>query len=612
MQQKVLDGRYELERKIGEGGMARIYAGRDLRLNRRVAVKIPHSHYLSDPEFLSRFRHEAQAAAMLTHPNIVDVYDVGQDGDIHYIVMEFVAGTDLKTIINREAPLPVARAVDLATQIAHGLHAAHKAGLVHRDIKPQNVIVTSDGRAHISDFGVAKSHLSTALTETGVAFGTVDYLSPEQAQGRPATPQSDLYALGVVLYEMLTGRLPFSGDSAVAVAMKHVTEPPTPPRQINPQIPAGLEALVLRALAKDPAQRPASALEFATALANYERAAQQATVINPGLARPAAPPPQPRLQPANPARGPGTTPSTGATGRVPIPARSTPTRAPRSDGLGCGVFLVGLLVLAGVLALVFVISSGMLGQLFAGFGGFGGGNGGNGGLVEQPTVTSERGTPTVTPEQGVSVPDLSGFSGEAADQVLRQVLLLPVRREANDATIAIGQVVSQEVAAGTLLPPGSPVTYTVSLGPLLVELPSVTRIPGNIARDRLVALGLTVEVREEASREVDAGFVISQSPNAGLSVPLGTAVTLVVSRGDVIRFPDVIGLQREQAEQILRATPGLELIYVDEQGRDRLVDYDRFADNEVVSAQIENGPGILNGQYIPRGSTIIIGVKRPE
>lgn len=606
MQQTILDGRYELERLIGEGGMARVYAGRDLRLNRRVAIKIPHSHYLSDPDFLSRFRHEAQAAAMLTHPNIVDVYDVGQDGDVHYLVMEYVEGTNLKTIITREAPLPIARAVDLAAQIAQGLHAAHRAGLIHRDIKPQNIIVTPDGQAHISDFGVAKSPLSTALTETGVAFGTVDYLSPEQAQGRPATPLSDVYALGVVLYEMLTGRLPFTGDNALAVAMKHVTEPPVPPRQLVPGIPPGLEALVLRAMAKDPAQRPASALEFAEALRAYDRAAQQETLVAPGMPRPAAPPP--RVQ--NPGSGRAATPpASGATGRVPIPPpRGAPARAPSQDGIGCGVFVVGLLVLAGVLGLILLVSTGALGQLFAGWGG-GGSNGGN--VIITPTPTPETGTPTPTPQVTVSVPDLSNYSGEAADQLLRQASLQPVRREAHNAEVAIGLVISQEVPAGSLLPPGSPVTYTVSLGPQLVELPNVTRIPGTIARDRLTARGLRVEVREEPSREVDAGFVISQSPNAGLSVPVGSTVTIVVSRGDVVRFPNVIGLQRDQAEQILRATPGLTLIFVDEQGPDRLPGYENYADNEVVSAQIENGPGILNGDYIPRGSNIILGVKRP-
>ena len=321
MQQKVLDGRYELERKIGEGGMARIYAGRDLRLNRRVAIKIPHSHYANDADFLERFRHEAQAAAMLAHPNIVDVYDVGKDGEISYIVMEFVEGTDLKTRILREAPMPVAEAVAIAQQIAHGLHAAHRAGMVHRDIKPQNVIVTHDGQARVTDFGVAKSHLSTALTETGVSFGTVDYLSPEQAQGRPATPQSDVYSLGVVLYEMLTGKLPFSGDSAVAVAMKHVTEEPTPPRRLNPHIPPGLEALVLRAMAKDPAERPQGAQEFARLLAGYEQVAMQDTVINQSLPRPSLFRASSLSPPRAPRHSPRSAPSQTAAPRAACPSR---------------------------------------------------------------------------------------------------------------------------------------------------------------------------------------------------------------------------------------------------------------------------------------------------
>ncbi len=234
MQPQLLDGRYQIERLLGDGGMARVYLGRDLRLNRPVAIKIPHSHLMTDPDFLARFRHEAHAAAMVSHPNLVDVYDVGQDGDQHYIVMEYVAGSTLKQLINREAPFAIPRAVRIGEQIARGLHAAHRAGLIHRDIKPQNIIVTDDGQVRITDFGVAKSHLSTAMTETGITLGTVDYIAPEQAQGRPATPQSDIYALGVVLYEMLTGRLPFTGDTPVAVAMKHISEPPPPPRRYNP------------------------------------------------------------------------------------------------------------------------------------------------------------------------------------------------------------------------------------------------------------------------------------------------------------------------------------------------------------------------------------------
>lgn len=611
MQQKVLDGRYELDHKIGEGGMARVYAGRDLRLSRRVAIKIPHKHFSSDPDFLERFRHEAQAAAMLAHPNIVDVYDVGQDGDIHYIVMEFVEGTDLKTLINREGPLPVAQAVGIAEQIARGLHAAHRAGMVHRDIKPQNVIVTADGQAHVTDFGVAKSQLSTALTETGVAFGTVDYLSPEQARGRPATAQSDLYALGVVLYEMLTGRLPFQGDSAVAVAMKHATEPPPPPRQLNPQIPQSLEKLMLRALAKEPAQRPQSALEFGQLLASYNQVSQQETMLNPGVVRPpprppSPPPPQQARQPvpsSNQGRG-----TTGSTGRVPMPApRPASARAPRQEGIGCGVFLVGMLVLAGVLGVVFLFSTGTFSGLFAGT------NRPNPTSVPpvQATATVAASTPSPTPDQRQIVPDLVGFSSDAANTALRQRQLVPVRQDANDATTPFNTVIRQEVAPGTPLAPGQPVTYTVSLGPVVVSVLDVVGLRAENARQQLEAAGLLVELIEESSSSVTAGFVISQSLSGGLRVAQGETVVLRVSRGDVVRFPDIIGLPREQAESVLRTTAGLELIFVDIQGPDRLGNFESYAPNEVVSAQIENGAGLNNGDLVPRGSRIILGVRAP-
>ena len=608
MQQKVLNDRYELERKIGEGGMARIYAGRDLRLSRRVAIKIPHSHFVNDPDFIERFRHEAQAAAMLSHPNIVDVYDVGKDGEISYIVMEFVEGTDLKSRINREAPLPVEQGVAIAEQIARGLHAAHRAGMVHRDIKPQNVIVTPDGQARITDFGVAKSHLSTALTETGVAFGTVDYLSPEQAQGRPATPQSDVYALGVVLFEMLTGRLPFSGDSAVAVAMKHVTEPPPAPRRLNPAIPVGLEALILRALAKDPAQRPQGAQEFARLLASYEQIAQQETVINQVLPG-AQPRPQPQTQQRpQPSPQPRPQSGTGATGRVPIAApRSATSRAPRQEGLGCGVFLVGMLVLAGVLGLVLLLSSGVLNNLFGAIGG------GGVGVPGRPTPSVEPGEPTATVEQGVAVPDLTGYTDIAAEQALRQLQLVPVRQDRNDPLVEFSTVISQAVAPGQLLPPGQPVTYTVSLGPVLVAVPDLTGVDASLARRQLAAADLPIEELEEPSQTITAGFVIRQSPSAGLRIPQGQVVQIVVSQGDVARFPDVIGLQREEAERIVRGTPGLDLVFIDEQGRDKLgADYDRYDVGQVVSAQIENGRGLNNGDLVPRGSRVVLGVKRAE
>src|SRR5919205_2600613 len=281
MQQKTLNNRYQLEQKIGEGGMARVYRGRDLRLNRQVAIKVLHSHYASDTNFLQRFHHEAQAAANLRHPNIVDVYDVGQDGDTHYIVMEYVPGSDLKALIMRNGALPIDQAVYTAECVANGLEAAHRIGMVHRDIKPQNIIVGEQGQVKITDFGIAKSSLSTAMTETGVTFGTADYISPEQARGQPATPRSDIYSLGVTLYETLTGRLPFTGDSSIAVAMQHVSADPPPPRMYNPRIPPQLESLVLRAMSKEPDGRPTTAREFARQLSGYRNVGEQATVVGP-------------------------------------------------------------------------------------------------------------------------------------------------------------------------------------------------------------------------------------------------------------------------------------------------------------------------------------------
>jgi serine/threonine-protein kinase len=268
-----------------------------------------------------------------------------------------------------------------------------------------------------------------------------------------------------------------------------------------------------------------------------------------------------------------------------------------------------MLVLAGVLGLILFLSTGALGSIFAGGNS---GVGGVGGIGSRPTETLEPGEPTATPEQGVTVPDITGFTEVSAEQTLRQLLLVPVRQTSNHPQIEFSRVISQEIAPGTLLPPGQPVTYTVSLGPLLVTVPEVISFPAELAQSQLSALGLVVEIQQEPSQNVTAGFVIGQSLSPGLRVAQGQSITLRVSRGDVVRFPDVIGLQREEAVRVLSATSGMELVFVDEQGRDRLIDYDRFAVGEVVSAQVEGGDGLQNGQFIPRGSRIILGVKRGE
>lgn len=320
MPTQVLNNRYELERPIGQGGMASVYRARDLRLGRAVAVKVLHPRYADDQEFIQRFDHEAMSAARLSaHPHIVDVYDVGEDNNLHYIVMELIEGEDLKWLIDREAPMGMNRALPLVEQVADGLEYAHQQGFVHRDIKPQNILLDRDGQAHITDFGIAKSRMSTAVTRMGMTFGTADYLAPEQAQGFDVTPQTDVYSLGIVLYEMLTGRLPFVGDSPMAVAIQQIQQPPPPPRQFNQAITPTLEGIVLNALSKDPQQRPPSARLFAMALRDVRLGRAQPTV--PYASQQPATIALPSQQPTRPAQ-------TSQTATAPTVVNGQPARRP--------------------------------------------------------------------------------------------------------------------------------------------------------------------------------------------------------------------------------------------------------------------------------------------
>src|SRR3954464_7148395 len=248
----LFDGRYKIIKKIGAGGMADVYCAEDQELGRQVAIKILNDRHAGDEQFVERFRREAQSAAGLNHPNIVSIYDRGEADGSYYIAMEFLDGRPLKDEILEDGPLPAPRAIDYALQILQALKFAHRHGVVHRDIKPHNIIVGRDRRLKVTDFGIARAGASQ-MTEVGSIIGTAQYLSPEQARGQQVRPPADLYSLGVVLYEMLTGRVPFEGDSAVAIAMKHVSENPRPPRALNPSIPPALEQVVLRSLATGPA-----------------------------------------------------------------------------------------------------------------------------------------------------------------------------------------------------------------------------------------------------------------------------------------------------------------------------------------------------------------------
>src|SRR5215207_5266513 len=261
----LVDGRYRVLRRIGSGGMADVYCAEDTHLGRQVALKVLHRRFAQDQEFVERFRREAKSAAGLNHPNVVGVFDRGEHEGTYYIAMEFLTGRTLKDIASAEAPLPQERVIDIGTQILEAAGFAHRHGVIHRDFKPHNVIVDELGHAKVTDFGIARAGASE-MTETGSIMGTAQYLSPEQAQGHAVTATSDIYSIGVMLYEMLAGRLPFEGDSAVAIALKHLSEPPAPISQWRPDVHPALEAVVMAALAKDPSQRWQSAEDLAAGL----------------------------------------------------------------------------------------------------------------------------------------------------------------------------------------------------------------------------------------------------------------------------------------------------------------------------------------------------------
>ena len=275
----IVDGRYRAQRRLGSGGMAEVWCAEDEVLGRRVALKLMGGRFAEDPEFRERFRREAQAAAGLTHPNIVAIFDRSEWDGTPYIAMELVDGRTLKELVTERGPLPPEIAVSLTEQILRALGYAHRSGIVHRDIKPQNVIIDGEGQAKVADFGIARAGETSEMTQAGAIVGTMQYLSPEQAEGHPVDRRADLYSAGIVLYELLTGQVPFDGEAPISIAIKQINERPVPPRQLEPGIPPALEAVVLRALEKDPARRYQNAEEFIAALEQARRAPARPVVV---------------------------------------------------------------------------------------------------------------------------------------------------------------------------------------------------------------------------------------------------------------------------------------------------------------------------------------------
>jgi eukaryotic-like serine/threonine-protein kinase len=505
---RLISGRYRLIAPVGDGGMATIWRAIDEQLDREVAVKLLRPQFSADPGFTARFKQEARSAGGLSHPNIVSVYDYGTDGadGDQYIVMELIEGRDLSAILGDRGSLSTDDAVRVAISVASALEAAHRKGIVHRDVKPGNILITDAGDVKVTDFGIARAVSEASMTVTGTTLGSVHYFSPEQARGDEVTGASDVYALAIVLFEMLTGRRPFEGDSAAAVALKRLNEDPPRPSAIGHPIPAGLESIIMRGLAREPGDRFPDAGAFAEALRVWRRnpdatpplaagAAGAAVATTPPAGEPTVYVPPRVTRPAD--RQPV----------APPPRRVDPYARESDDGQPWWMWLLAVLAVFLLGAIGFLAV-----QLLGGLGG--------------PTETPEP-TPIV-----VTVPECENVAlTTLRTQLLRASLEIEQESETSDE-IAEGRVIRCDPASGSEIEQGSPVTIYVSRGSGEVAVPRVRGQSEAQAIASLQAAGLRVgEITREPDQEIQAGFVIRSSPGPDIDVAPNSQVDLVISTG---------------------------------------------------------------------------------
>ena len=549
----VIGNRYKIQEKIGNGGMATVYKALDQILNRYVAVKVLREEFTTDEEFIKRFNAEAQSAARLTHPNIVSVYDVGQEYNIYYIVMELIQGKTLKQIIEEDGHLSWKWAVNIAIQIASALEMAHKNNIIHRDIKPHNIMITEDGVAKVTDFGIAKAVSNSTITAFGTTLGSVHYFSPEHARGGYTDSKSDLYSLGVVMYEMVTGKVPFDADTPVSIALKHMQEEPVPPIKVNKEIPFAVNQIILKAMKKDPNER-------------YQNASEMIKDLNIALKRPEGGFVEERnFEDSFTRRIPTVNVSDNRNENI----KSDNEEEKPKGKIATFFYNHPKTKVASIIALFVLIFVATL-------------------VITLTVINSSS-------PKDVQIPNVVNLTQEEAKQKIEQLKLKFAYKEEYSADVEAGHVISQDpqYINNYSVKEGSTVTVVISKGMEQTKVPKVIGMEYSKAESALTEAGLEVEKVEETSQKVEAGYVISQEIDANTEVQKGTKIKIHVSTGTGIKkvtVTSVIGKSSEEAKKILTDLK-LEVNVVEDEDTSK-------SDGVVLKQSVDPGTSIEEGSAI--------------